>query len=198
MPDRHRQVAHGAPRDDAVREVEAGKPIEDDIREQVEGAVEKREEADHPPEPDDGVPPGETAQRRHRQRDAQKPQRPDAGLVGDVAERVRAEMAGQRSPQEPRRRDQTGQKDRNLQCSDAVGHGHSSPMLVGLDPHSLSLGPQPPPEQSEVLLEIHSSVQARDLRAVSVEHQRFAFEELADAALGRLAPPWMIDLGIHV
>src|SRR3954469_21628375 len=49
-----------------------------------------------------------------------------------------------------------------------------------------------------VLLQIHAGVHARNLVAVAVEHQRPAFQELADAPLGRLAPPRVIDGGVDV
>src|SRR5436190_3043105 len=39
-----------------------------------------------------------------------------------------------------------------------------------------------------VLAEVHSTVQARHLIAVAVEHQRFAHEEFADAAFRGLTP----------
>src|SRR5438552_8885497 len=70
----------------------------------------------------------------------------------------------------------------------------------GTDPHSLSLGraATAPRATSVVLLQVHAGVPARNLSAVTVEHQRFSLEELADAALGRLAPPWMVDVRIHV
>src|SRR5439155_14240432 len=49
-----------------------------------------------------------------------------------------------------------------------------------------------------ILPEVQSSVEARDLIAVAVEHQRLAPEELADAPLGGLGPARMIDRRIHV
>src|SRR2546423_777799 len=159
----------------------------------MQGAVEKREEADHPPEPDDAVPPRKPAKRCHRQREAQKPQRPDARLVGDVAERIRAEVAGQRGPKQPRRRNRTGQKYGSLQEPAATDHFSGDRPPLALARTTTASRPT-----SVVLLEVHAGVHARDLSAVTVEHQRFSLEELADAALGRLAPPWMVDVRIHV
>src|SRR5580692_8008461 len=49
-----------------------------------------------------------------------------------------------------------------------------------------------------VFLQIHAAIHAGHLIAVSVEHQRFALEYLAQAALRSLAPTRMIDVGIHV
>src|SRR5712691_11244529 len=51
---------------------------------------------------------------------------------------------------------------------------------------------------SVVPSEIESGVQRGDLIAVAVEHHRFAPQELADAPLGVLAPPRMIDARVHV
>ena len=48
-----------------------------------------------------GVPAGEPAQRRDRERDADEPERPDAGFVGEIAERIGAEVAGERRPDQP-------------------------------------------------------------------------------------------------
>ena len=48
------------------------------------------------------VPAGQPPQRRQRQRDAEEPERPDAGLVGEIAERVRAEISGEPGPHQPR------------------------------------------------------------------------------------------------
>src|SRR5271157_6255414 len=51
---------------------------------------------------------------------------------------------------------------------------------------------------SEILLQVHSAVQRRHLVAVAVEHQRGTLEELADAALLRLAPARMVHIRVHV
>ena len=67
----------------------AGKAIGDDVGQEVQRAVEEREEPRHAAETDDGVPAGQPPQRRQRERDADEPERPDAGLVGEIAERVR-------------------------------------------------------------------------------------------------------------
>src|SRR5438105_7014010 len=55
----------------------------------------------------------------------------------------------------------------------------------------------PQSAMSVVLSKVHAGIQARDLIAVAVEHERLAHQELADAALGRLAPARMIDRRIH-
>src|SRR5262245_26397948 len=59
---------------------------------------------------------------------------------------------------------------------------------------ALSLSSQP----SELLLEVQVAVHALDLIRVAVEHQRSALQEFADAALGPLRPPWMVDHRVHV
>src|SRR2546429_7246562 len=43
-----------------------------------------------------------------------------------------------------------------------------------------------------------AGVQARDLIAIPVEHERGAFEDFAEAAFPGLAPARMIHVGIHV
>src|SRR5258705_509955 len=50
----------------------------------------------------------------------------------------------------------------------------------------------------EVGMEVHSRVEARDLIRVAVEHEGLAPARLTDPLLGRLAPPRVIVLGIHV
>ena len=82
-----------------------------DVGQEVERAVEEREQARHAPEPDHVVPAGDASERRHRERDADEPQRPDAGLVRDIAERIGAEVPGERRPDESSRRAQAGEED---------------------------------------------------------------------------------------
>src|SRR5690606_14285012 len=52
--------------------------------------------------------------------------------------------------------------------------------------------------RSVVLPEVHAAIEARDLLGIAVERQRRALEELADAALARLAPARVIDVRVHV
>src|SRR5215813_4803567 len=54
------------------------------------------------------------------------------------------------------------------------------------------------PLPSVVDIEIHPRIEACDLIAVAVEHQRLAAAGLADPLLGRLAPPRVIVIGIDV
>jgi hypothetical protein len=70
--------------------------VEDEVGHEVERAVEEREQADHPPEQDERVPPGQPAQRRDRHRHDDEAQRPDAGVVGDGLDRVDAQVAPER------------------------------------------------------------------------------------------------------
>src|ERR1700681_1029447 len=51
---------------------------------------------------------------------------------------------------------------------------------------------------SEVPLQVHARVEAGHLLAVAVEHQRLAPEELADAALGRLAPARVVHRRVDI
>src|ERR1700722_5626799 len=51
---------------------------------------------------------------------------------------------------------------------------------------------------SEIPLQVHAGVEARHLGAVAVEHQRLAPEELADAALRRLAPARVVHRRVDV
>src|SRR5258706_12828956 len=50
----------------------------------------------------------------------------------------------------------------------------------------------------EIFFKIHAGIELRHLVAVAVEQERLALGELADAALGRLAPPRMVDVGVDV
>src|SRR5262249_26798306 len=51
---------------------------------------------------------------------------------------------------------------------------------------------------SEILSQVHPGIEAGDLIAIAVEHQGRTLQEFADATLLRLAPAWMVDLGIDV
>jgi hypothetical protein len=110
--DRHQQVPRGRPRHDAVGERdEPREAVQDHVGQEVEHAVEEGVEPQHATEPDELVPAGQPPQRRDGERDGEKPQRPDPGLVGDVAERVGAEVARQGGPRQVDRRAQAGQED---------------------------------------------------------------------------------------
>jgi hypothetical protein len=126
LANRGNQVAQRAPRHDTVGEIDqAGEPIGNEVGREVERAVEEGEEADHPAEPNDDVPTGEPPQRRDRKRRAEEPERPHAGFIGHVAERIRAERARQQSPEEPRGGNESRRKgDRFQNESDDVGGRH--------------------------------------------------------------------------
>jgi hypothetical protein len=56
-------------------------------------------------------------------------------------------------------------------------------------------------EGLKVFLEIHAAVETGDLVSIAVEHERglaLVEERSADAALGLLAPAWMVDIGVYV
>src|SRR5262245_54145356 len=73
--------------------------------------VKEGEESGHAPETDHGVPTGQAPQRSQRQRDADEPQSPNASLVREIAERVRAEISREPGPQQPRARTKSGEED---------------------------------------------------------------------------------------
>src|SRR6185312_8595376 len=56
----------------------------------------------------------------------------------------------------------------------------------------------PVKSDSIILLQIHSGIHRSHKIPVSIEHQRLAPAEFADAALGRLAPSWVVHVRIHV
>src|SRR5205085_2992531 len=97
------------------RKIEAGETVGDDIREEMERPIEEREQSDHPAKTDRAVPPGDSTKRRHRQRDAQEAERPAAGLFGEIAERIGAQVAGERRPHEPSSWAERGDERRRLE-----------------------------------------------------------------------------------
>ena len=60
----------------------------------MQRCVEEGEQAEHPPQLDEVVRPGDAAQRCHRERDREKGDRPGPGLVRDVVARVGGERVG--------------------------------------------------------------------------------------------------------
>ena len=58
---------------------------------------------------------------------AEKAERPNTGVVGEIAERVGAEVAGPRRPDQPRGRSERGEKREGLEneTNGAVWHGLS-------------------------------------------------------------------------
>src|SRR5438445_5055993 len=53
-------------------------------------------------------------------------------------------------------------------------------------------------QRSIVFTEVHSVVEARDLVAIAVKHQRVPLEKFAQSALFLLAPARMVHAGIYV
>jgi len=88
--------AHGdiRPLCDVLEDVgQVKKLVQHQVGTEVERRVEEREETQHAPEADDGVPPAEPAKRRDGERDREKTESPDAGLVGDDLDGIRAKLS---------------------------------------------------------------------------------------------------------
>jgi hypothetical protein len=98
------------------------------------GAVEEREETSHAAELDQRVPAGQLAQRRDRERDAQEPERPDAGFVGEVGERVGAEIAGGAGPNQINEGPKRRQEDDRLEPKSNGAIRQLQEMLCALSP----------------------------------------------------------------
>src|SRR5262249_33098722 len=134
----------GRQRNDAVRKInQPGKAIEDDVGQKVERAVEKGVQTGHPAESHESVPSGDVPEWRDEERDADEPERPDAGFVRDVAKRVRAEVVGQRRPgQVDGRAKRRQKKDRLGDETDdfrAINHPFASPQPLALSPQNFFL-----------------------------------------------------------
>jgi hypothetical protein len=95
---------------------------EDDPGREVERGVEERKQAEHSPQLDQIVPAGELSQRRDTQRREKRPQRPVAGLIGDVVARVRGEVVGVETPDEQAEGNEGGGEERRLQQGDRLRH----------------------------------------------------------------------------
>ena len=89
--------------------------VADEVRREVQHRVEKREQAEHPPVTDDDVPAREPANWRDGERNDDEAERPDAGLVGNLDERIGGEVAVVAPPHEMRKGDERGCKDDGLQ-----------------------------------------------------------------------------------
>ena len=118
----------------------------------MEHRVEEREQSQHPAQPDDRIPAGEAADRRHRQRDHQQRQRPRAGLIGDVVAGIGGEVVGVEAVDERRGGDERRGEDERLA-------GRRSASII--------------------LAQIHAAVETRDLIGVAVEHLRLGVPEQA-------------------
>ena len=90
----------------------------------MEGAVKERVQARHATECDDSVPTADPPERSDRERDAEEPQRPHTGFIGEIAEGIDAERTGVRSPSQPNGWSQRCQKGNGLEqkANRAVGH----------------------------------------------------------------------------
>ena len=91
----------------------------------MQRAVKERIQPRHATEFDQSVPAADPPERRDRKRDAEEAKRPNAGFVGEIAERIGTERAGERGPSEPSGRSQRRQKRKGLEqkTNSAVPHG---------------------------------------------------------------------------
>jgi hypothetical protein len=80
----------------------------------VQGAVEERKQTDHPPESHQHVPSRHAPHRGQGEREDDKTQRPDTGLVGDFGERIRRQAAVDRAPDQVRERQKGNDKNSGL------------------------------------------------------------------------------------
>ena len=129
------------------------------------------------------VPARKSAQWRHGQRDHDQAQSPITEAVEDFLDRVSAQGSSdiEDVADDERQRQQAGNKDKGLP-----------------DEPDLRQRVQ---AASEIASEVEVFVEVRDLLPVAIEHQRRLLvgkQARTDAAFARLAPAWMVDIGIHV
>ena len=208
----HQQEAHGTGGD--VRPLEHVLQDRGGVEEvvqhheggKVHAGVEEGEQPQHAPQPDEAGVAGDAPERRHRQREHQEHQREGAGGVGDELHRVGAEPAGEEPHHEPGRWNQRRREDQSLEPGEGFAPGGCL--------HASSVRPRCPSPRSPArpcgraggrigpgsveLLQVHPLVQVGHLLLVAVEHERLLPEEIADAALARLAPAGMVHRGIDV
>src|SRR5262249_15407588 len=91
--------------------------IEPDIREEVKARIEECEEAEHPPEADEGVDACYAAKRTHGEGNEEKPKGPGPGRIRDIADRVRAQRPCVRLPGGKAQGYESGEEKRRLQHS---------------------------------------------------------------------------------
>ncbi len=80
----------------------------------MEEGIEEREESEHPPVLNDRVPPGKPPDRRHRERQHQEAQRPDAGLRLQRFGRIGAEAVREDPVRQVRGRQQRRNEEQSL------------------------------------------------------------------------------------
>ena len=93
LPDRRHQIDERAPGDEPIGKIEAREAIADEIGEEVQRRVEEREQPEHPAEANHRIPAAEPANGRDGEGNDDEAERPDAGLVGDLDERIGGEVA---------------------------------------------------------------------------------------------------------
>ena len=151
-----------------------------EVGEEVEAGVEKGEEAEHAAKTDEVGEFEEFAERRDAESDDEEAESPIAGGVLNELDGIRAEICGERAPDEDAERHEAKKKDRNFGPLVGEERGHAS--------NSASV----------IFLQVHAGVEAGDLVLITVEHEGVALEDFAEAAFFGLAPARMIDVGIHV
>jgi len=104
--------------------------IEHDPGEEVQRGVGERQQADGAAEPDDAVPSGQSPDGSHGEGAEEQADRPVAGAVGDLLDRVRAEVVSQQVGDDQRRRHERGRDDGGLRDP-------SSPSSIGPSPFPL-------------------------------------------------------------
>ena len=138
----------------------------------MQAGVEEREEPKHAPKLNEPILPRQFAHRGDGECHHQEHERPCARGPGDDLNRVGAESGIECLPAQPFQGNKAGEQTIGLRYFGFKG--------------------------SEILLEIHSSVEGRDLISIAVEHQSRPLEEFAYAAFFGLAPARMIDIGVHI
>src|ERR1700676_5386648 len=89
--------------------------IDPDPGRKVQAGVEKGEKAEHAPEANQPVLLQDSAQRSHRESYAETDERPCSGGMGDVFDRVRAELVVEAHPSEMREWQETRHENRRLE-----------------------------------------------------------------------------------
>src|SRR6266436_823982 len=150
------------------------------ISEEVQGDVEKSEEAKHAAEADEVGDLEQFAERRDAKSEDDETDRPITGAMLKSFHGIDAEVTADESPQQIDEGNQADHKNRDFSpfADKDCAHAECPPLMV--------------------FLQVHSVVHAGDLVAVTVEDDSGVREDFAEAALPGLAPTRMINIGIDV